>query len=166
MYTLLTCAHCAFYAAPAAKVSAHQQVQACVFLPAVQPACRTTIPRFPCAEHETFHAAQQRRKHLNNILLDACEEYHRIYDANGWPRAPIQLPLQPQGQHTQPLAYSPVTMTSKQCSQLAGNANGHFLWTCAYEAGGQGAADLAKQIRSSRSPSGTVFALTVPVQAA
>jgi hypothetical protein len=140
-------------------------------------------PHFPCKEHSDFKAARQRRKHVNMLLLDGCDEYHRTYDTDGWPRHPLQLPLQPRtltatkpAVATEPLAKAEPPAVNG-CASGAGDSSAagpgassaleragtsQRKWAAAYADGGQEAADLAKQVGNVRSPTGTFFALTKP----
>lgn len=154
-------------------------------------------PHFPCKEHSDIKSADQRRRHVNLLMLDGCSEFERTYREDGWPKQPLEDPLGPPhwGMPRSNLSHSttsrdgsPSSMTATQrisatgasppiSSGAPGNAaeagppedtcspaalGSSKKWVCAYEQGGQEAADLARQVGSKRTPAGTFFNVTQP----
>jgi hypothetical protein len=112
---------------------------------------------FPCKQHSDFRSARQRRKHINILLLDNCEEYSRTYGADGRPQehASISAALAKyKNRKCNPLP------SSQNASNLLGKPRD--LWLCAYAEGGQEAADLCKMVNRKRTPIGTFFGLANP----
>ena len=121
-----------------------------------QAAPTAMAPEFPCKQHSDFKSAAQRRKHVNLLLLDGCDEFERTYGPDGRPRQPLVLPLQPRKTRgPAPTVPDSVKHTTQACETAR-------QWTTAYEEGGQEAADVAKQVGSSRTPIGTFFGLVNP----
>jgi hypothetical protein len=109
---------------------------------------------FPCKQHSNFRSATQRRKHINLLLLDGCEDYSRTYGLDGLPReeASILWALSRPSQHA----------SGRQPGQVSTLTRAKQLWQSAYVEGGQEAADLAKQVAGKRSPCGACFGLANP----
>jgi hypothetical protein len=106
------------------------------------------MPTFPCKQHSDFHAAAQRRKHLNMLLLDGCEEAIRI-------RKPAEA-VPPPRNHGSPSVAQGAGTEPQPCPRHA------QIWTAAYKEGGRAAADLARQVGNKRTPAGQLFGLANP----
>jgi hypothetical protein len=114
------------------------------------------MPSYPCKQHSDFKSAKHRQKHINLLLLDGSEEFHRTYGPDGKPLQPFVLPGERSG-----------VQTPAQVAEHGQFRSGHQLapkryWASAYVEGGQQASDLAKQVGSKRSPTGNFLGLVNP----
>jgi hypothetical protein len=115
------------------------------------------MPAYPCKQHSDFKSAKHRQKHINLLLLDGSEEYHRTYGPDGKPRQSCVQPGEPS------IATTPAHPKVAQAEPLqAGAKESKSWWASAYVEGGQQAADLAKQVGSKRSPTGNFLGLVNP----
>lgn len=88
------------------------------------------MAKYPCKEYGDFKGAEDRRKHLNMLLLDGCIEYERTYGPNGkpWPK---EVP-------TVSVAASSLAAAPQLTSQI--------VFQSVYMEGGQEAADICKKV--------------------
>jgi hypothetical protein len=108
------------------------------------------MPAFPCKQHSDFRGASQRRKHINMLLLDGCEEAIRIrqpaHGSGGIERDPCSRDVLQRNLGAANTGQSAQTKT----------------WCAAYKEGGQSAADLARQVGNKRTLAGQCFGLANP----
>jgi hypothetical protein len=113
------------------------------------------MPMFPCKEHADFKSTKHRRKQVNALLLDGCEEYHKTYSTDGWPRKLLALrgapPLLKTGR---PLAYTQVAAVRATAHAHAQPGGGHDRAAAAPQGTAPAAADAhgaaeAQNVRDS-----------------
>ena len=93
-------------------------------------------PRYPCKEYGDFRAAEDRRKHLNMLLMDYCAECERTYFPDGKPR---------------PTEVKPETLPALGGTVELPPQPAKVVWAAVYKEGGPEAAQFCAMVRISES---------------